>query len=49
MDEMPIACTLSPDALRARGDGLLAAVLRRAEHHELTDDGLRIMLIPRTA
>lgn len=42
MDEMPIACTLSPDALRARRDGLLAAVLQRAEHHELTDDGLRM-------
>src|SRR5262245_32034690 len=42
MADIPIACTLSPDALRARRDGLLAEVLQRAEHSELTNDGLRM-------
>lgn len=49
MDEMPIACTLSPDAIRARREGLLAAVLQRAEHHDLTDDGLRMRFSAGTA
>jgi hypothetical protein len=42
MTTIPIACTLSPEALQARKDGLLADLLRRAERHELTDDGLRV-------
>ena len=46
MRDLPIACTLSPDALKARRDGLLAALLQRAEHHELTDEGLRLRFAP---
>ena len=42
MADLPIACTLTPDALRARKDGLLADLLRRADHHELIDEGLRV-------
>ena len=42
MAEIPIACTLSPDALKARRDGLLAELLARAEHYELSEDGLRM-------
>ena len=42
MAEIPIACTLSPDALKARRDGLLAELLQRAEYYELSEDGLRI-------
>ena len=42
MTELPIACTLSPDALKTRREGLLADLLQRAEHHELTGDGLRV-------
>ena len=45
MAESPIACTLSRDALQTRRDGL-AAVFRRAEHHELTEDGLRVRFSP---
>ena len=43
MAEVPIACTLSPDALRTRRQGLLAGLLRRARSHELTADGLRVV------
>ena len=39
---VPIACTLSPDALRARREGLLAKLLRRSETHEPTAEGLRL-------
>jgi hypothetical protein len=46
MAEVPIACTLSPDALQTRRDQLLADVFRRAEHHELTDNGLRVRFSP---
>jgi hypothetical protein len=42
MADIPIACTLSPDALQTRRDGLLADLLQRAEHHEFTEDGLRL-------
>jgi len=42
MPEIPIACTLSPDALRARRDGLLADLLQRAERHEVRGEGLRV-------
>ena len=48
MAEIPIVCTLSPAALRAWRDGLLADVFRRAEHYELTDDGLRMRFSART-
>lgn len=39
MADLPVACTLTPDALRARKEGLLAALLRRAQSHEFTDGG----------
>jgi hypothetical protein len=42
MADLPIACTLSPDALEARRQGLLADLLQRAHRHELTADGLRV-------
>ena len=42
MADMPIVCTLGADALHARREGLLADVLRRAEHRELTEHGLRM-------
>jgi hypothetical protein len=46
MPNIPIACTLSPAALRARREGLLADLLRRAESHELTAEGLRVQFSP---
>jgi hypothetical protein len=46
MTDVPIACTLSPDALQARRKGLLADLLRRAEGHELTEEGLRMSFCP---
>ena len=43
MAELPVACTLSPDALQARRQGLLADLLHQAQSHELTGNGLRIV------
>jgi hypothetical protein len=43
MADVPIACTLSPDALEARRQGLLGDLLRRAQGHELTAQGLRVV------
>jgi hypothetical protein len=34
MTSLPIACTLTPDALQGRRAGLLSDLLRRAEGHE---------------
>ena len=42
MKELPIACTLSPEALRARKEGLLAGLMRRAASREATSEGLRL-------
>jgi hypothetical protein len=42
MADLPIACSLTPDALRVRREGLLADLLRRAEERQLTDDGMRL-------
>ena len=39
---MPIACSLTPEALRARREGLLSEVLRRAESRETVPDGLHL-------
>jgi len=39
MDSLPVACTLEAEALKARREGLLAKLLRRAEHHEEWPDG----------
>src|SRR5262245_12876276 len=45
MTEIPIACTLSADALQTRRDGLIAALVRRAEHSELTEHGRRLRFV----
>jgi hypothetical protein len=42
MPDLPIVCTLTPDALRARREGLLRELLRRSVGHELLPDGLRL-------
>lgn len=41
MTELPVACTLGPAALKARRDGLLADLVRRAEAEEELPDGQR--------
>ena len=48
MSDVPIACTLSPDALETRREGLLAGLFQRAEHHELTELGIRMRFAPAT-
>jgi hypothetical protein len=46
MTDLPVACTLSPDALKARRENLLNALLRRArERHELPN-GCRLRFAP---
>lgn len=42
MDDPPIACTLTPDALRARQEGLLSELRRRAEACDETPEGFRL-------
>ena len=42
MPELPVACTLTPEALRARQQGLLATLLRRVDGYDLTADGVRL-------
>ena len=39
MPDLPVVCTLNPQALATRRQGLLAALLRRAETHEELDSG----------
>ena len=46
MADLPIACTLTPDALRARRAGLLSDVVRRAEDREDVPEGLRLRFAP---
>ena len=43
MADVPIACTLSSDALEVRRQGLLSELLRRVQSHEFTADGLRVV------
>jgi hypothetical protein len=40
--ELPIVCTLTPEALRTRREGLLSDLFQRAEHVDELADGLRI-------
>lgn len=40
MPELPIACSLTPDALRARRQGLLPGLVQRAERREELAEGL---------
>jgi hypothetical protein len=42
MTDLPVACTLGPAALKARREGLLTDLLRRADHHEELADGHRL-------
>ena len=46
MPDLPIVCTLTPDALRARREGLLADLLRQSTGHELLPEGLRLRFAP---
>ena len=46
MSELPVACTLSSDALAARRQGLLAELLRVAQSHEETKEGHRLSFAP---
>jgi hypothetical protein len=42
MSHLPVACTLDPAALKARREGLLSELLRRAVEHEELADGHRL-------
>lgn len=42
MTDLPVACTLSPDALKTRREGLLSGLLGRADEHEELPDGHRL-------
>jgi hypothetical protein len=42
MPDLPIVCTLTPDAHRARREGLLAGLRRQSTGHELLPEGLRL-------
>ena len=46
MSTLPVVCTLTPAALRARRAGALASLLGRAESREELPDGLRLRLSP---
>ena len=46
MADLPIACTLAPDALQARRTGLLSDLMRRAEGREDVPEGLRLQFAP---
>lgn len=46
MTDLPIACTLSPDALQARRAGLLSGLLQRTDGREELPDGLRLRFAP---
>ena len=46
MTDLPIACTLTPEALRARRAGLLSDLLQRAEACEYLPEGLRLRFAP---
>jgi hypothetical protein len=42
MNDLPIVCTLGPAALKARREGLLADLLRRADDHQELTNGHRL-------
>ena len=48
MAELPVGCTLTPEALRTRREGLLMDLVRRAERREDLADGLRLEFAPST-
>jgi hypothetical protein len=46
MAELPIACTLTPETLRTRREGLLTDLVRRAERRKDLSDGLHLEFAP---
>jgi hypothetical protein len=46
MPDLSIFCTLTPEALRARRDGLLTGLLRIADGREELPTGLRLRFAP---
>jgi hypothetical protein len=46
MPELPVVCTLSPDALSARRQGSLSTLLQQSSEQELLPDGLRLRFAP---
>ena len=46
MAELPIACTLTPEGLRTRREGLLMDLVRRAVRRDDLSDGLRLEFAP---
>lgn len=46
MADLPIVCTLTPEALTARREGLLARLVRRAERQQVLPDGYRLRFAP---
>jgi hypothetical protein len=46
MVDLPIICTLTPVALKARREGLLADLLRRSESHDELPRGHRLQFTP---
>jgi hypothetical protein len=42
MADLPVACTLSPHALKTRREGLLSDLFGRADKHEEMPDGHRL-------
>jgi hypothetical protein len=42
MSDLPVACTLSSDALKTRREGLLRNLIGRADGHEELPDGHRL-------
>jgi hypothetical protein len=46
MAELPIACSLTPEALRTRREGLLMDLVRRAARHDDLSNGLRLEFAP---
>ena|ERR1700752_2010910 len=46
MSDLPIACSLTPEALKARREGLLSDLLKRAQSHEELPQGHRLEFVP---
>lgn len=42
MTDLPVVCTLSPDALKTRREALLSDLLGRADQHDELPDGHRL-------
>jgi len=46
MPDLPIVCSLTPVALKARREGLLSGLLKRAQSHEELLEGHRLRFSP---